>query len=346
MALVSIVVPVYNVERHLSICIESLISQSINDIEIILVNDGSNDKSGEICERYSIQDSRVKTIHISNSGVSAARNIGIKEVTSPYVMFVDSDDRVDSTMVESLIYKAESEKSDFVMCGYKKVFLNCNEEKVQIYSCKAYTGNILGFLGNIEDYIKTPLLQGPCWKLFRTHIINRHNVFFPEDMTYGEDAFFVYEYLKYTHKVSILDKELYYYNVWNADTLSRVFREDKYEINLFLMNKLRELFVYHNISINEKFYYKQICNSYISYLGEICRYGKNIRPEEKFRYILIASDHPETLKAFKTQSSSIQDKLLYRLIKRKKVKKIEKYFKTKGIIRRNFKGLYKILKKL
>ena len=121
MPLVSIIVPVYNVEQKLDRCLKTLSDQTIKDIEVLLINDGSTDNSGKICDQFSEKDSRFKTIHISNAGVSSARNLGIKNANSKYIMFVDSDDEVDVTILEQMLDENKRNDFDFIMCGYKRI---------------------------------------------------------------------------------------------------------------------------------------------------------------------------------------------------------------------------------
>ena len=117
--LVSIIVPVYNAEKHISDCLDSLLSQVFKDFEIILVDDGSKDCSGEICDRYAGKDSRVTVIHKENAGVSSARNKGIEQARGKYLVFVDSDDTVQPEYIGTLYKEITREDEDLVICGYK-----------------------------------------------------------------------------------------------------------------------------------------------------------------------------------------------------------------------------------
>lgn len=119
---ISIIVPVYNVEKYLSQCIESIINQNHKNIEIILVNDGSTDKSGDICDKYSLKDNRIKVIHKKNEGVSIARNTGLKVATGEYIAFVDGDDLVDKDIYTRLINVINNSKYDLVMCRFYRSF--------------------------------------------------------------------------------------------------------------------------------------------------------------------------------------------------------------------------------
>ena len=118
--LISVIVPIYNVENYLKECIESIISQTYTNIELILVDDGSTDKSGEICDKYAEKDKRIEVIHKKNAGVSAARNTGLESASGEYIAFVDSDDYIDKTMLEVLANLLEMNEADVAMCAFER----------------------------------------------------------------------------------------------------------------------------------------------------------------------------------------------------------------------------------
>ncbi|WP_196802954.1 glycosyltransferase family 2 protein [Candidatus Stoquefichus massiliensis] len=132
--LVSIVVPVYNVEQYLSRCIESLLDQSYSNIEIILVDDGSTDRCGSICDNYQLIDSRIKVFHKVNGGLSSARNCGIKHVNGQYTMFVDSDDFLDVDCIKKILRKI-NKSTEVVIFPYIKEYKN-KSKKVHIFKEK------------------------------------------------------------------------------------------------------------------------------------------------------------------------------------------------------------------
>lgn len=125
---VTVVVPVYNVERYLKRCIESLKNQTLKEIEIVLINDGSKDKSGEICNEYASKYENIKVIHQLNRGLSGARNTGIKVAQGEYIGFVDSDDYVEKDMFERLYNQAKEYSCEIACCGVKNIYENGKEE--------------------------------------------------------------------------------------------------------------------------------------------------------------------------------------------------------------------------
>lgn len=267
---VSIIIPIYNAENNLRKCIDSAVNQKNIDKEVILVNDGSRDNSGRICDEYTQRYSFVKVIHTPNLGVSTARNTGMKFSESEYIIFLDSDDELELNMASKILNYSRENQLDFAMGSYKKMYLNNGTVyRVSNVLCDKFTGNIKEFLSRIDNYLFKPLLQGPCWKLFKTDIINEHKLEFPENMTYGEDACFVYDYLQYVKKAGTLPDILYRYNRHNKiESLSSTYRYDKLEINVFLITKLIKLFDLHNVD-KKNTVSTLILNYYISYLDEV-----------------------------------------------------------------------------
>lgn len=134
MELVSVIVPVYNVEKYLKKCVDSILSQSYQNIEVILINDGSLDGSGEICEAYAKKDERIKYITQNNSGLGKTRNRGIEEASGKYLLFVDSDDYIENTMIEKLYHNITESHADvvpvaYIMCIDRSVFLNARRKR-------------------------------------------------------------------------------------------------------------------------------------------------------------------------------------------------------------------------
>ncbi|WP_181884504.1 glycosyltransferase family 2 protein [Neobacillus piezotolerans] len=217
---VSIIIPVFNVEKYLKKCIDSVIKQSYKEIEIILVNDGSTDASGEICDEYALKDRRIIVIHKKNEGVSSARNTGLEISSGQYIMFIDSDDYIDLKMVEILLSSILKDNSDLVMCGYIIVSYG----KFTKIECKE---KLLKNKQLICEYIAENYLPGcvnsPCNKLYKRNLITHY---FEENQFLGEDLLFNLDYLKSSNTMSCIDECLYYYRRENYESLSLRFQED------------------------------------------------------------------------------------------------------------------------
>lgn len=209
--MISIIVPVYNAEKWIDRCIKSLIKQTYDDIEIILVNDGSTDTSLSVCKKYADIDKRIVVIDKKNSGVSATRNIGIEIAKGEYIQFVDSDDYIDEKMCEMLVNAIEN--VDMAMCGMRiwrnGVVLREPHLDNGIYTLK----------DNIDIYFKLRKINlGPCNKLYRKELIKNN---FIDNVSLGEDTIFVLDYMRNVEKISNISECLYNVVLDNNSSLNR-----------------------------------------------------------------------------------------------------------------------------
>lgn len=212
---VSIVIPVYNVEKYLEECVESIVNQTYNNLEIILIDDGSTDNTGQICEKLSCENEKIIALHQENSGVSAARNCGIRAASGRYIMFLDGDDYVLHNIVECFVN--EMKNFDLVMSGYVIV------DKRGVISRQHYDDR--KFLSSKEFadqfYVYFPTIFNFVWgKLYNLDIIKNNNILFKEDIMMGEDLIFNVEYYCHVNKIHVLADEYLYYRVVN-ESLSR-----------------------------------------------------------------------------------------------------------------------------
>lgn len=216
--MVSIIVPVYKSERTLCVCVESLLRQTEEDVEIILVDDGSPDGCPRLCDELAEKDPRIRVVHKENGGVSSARNRGIEEARGEYLLFVDSDDYVEPDMVEELLSRIGG--MDMAVCGFHHHFMGRDVEKVP--PIQAWTGaeSFLVLYG--EGYLNMP------WnKLFRRNLAGR----FDESLSLGEDLLFNLDYLRRASGVAVVQKPLHHYIQNNTgNTLSSKKRTDKLEL--------------------------------------------------------------------------------------------------------------------
>lgn len=207
---ISVIIPIYNSEKFLHSCVESVITQTYENLEIILINDGSSDNSAAICEEFSQKDKRIKVIHQSNKGVSAARNRGIQECTGQYISFIDSDDTLDVDMYEVLINEMKLQDLDIVHCGYKRIE---GGKTIEIFGSKKR------FFHNkyeaLECLVGGTLFSGGLWnKLYRKSIIEP--LFFEEKLKVNEDIYFNFQaFLRANHTLYI-DVAKYNYYVRNT----------------------------------------------------------------------------------------------------------------------------------
>ena len=233
MPLVSIIVPVYNTEQYLDKCIKSLVSQTLKDIEIILVNDGSSDNSPAICDAWAEKDNRIKVIHKENGGLSSARNAALDVCNGEYIGFVDSDDYVESAMFEELYHSAKKYDSDVSLCAHFQLSRSKATEcllpfKGELYRKEEIKDNfILPLIGYDENAI-IPTLEGFAWRqIFRKDTISDIR-FKSEKDFFAEDVVFDLEVYPLCNSISVVNKPLYYY-VFNENSLSNKYRRNVWQ---------------------------------------------------------------------------------------------------------------------
>lgn len=231
---ISIIVPVYNSEKYIGRCIESLITQTLKDLEILIVNDGSTDGSSNIINYYAKIDDRIKVIEKENGGVSSARNIGIKASNGYYLSFVDSDDWCEPDMFEKMYNAAKDKKIDFVNIGYR--IDNKNGK------CK-YKESVDRFIESKDNYeisnimYKLPLGYS-VMKLYKKNIIDDYDIKFNENLSFGEDAIFVQEYILKINSIAAINEYSYHYVKCNNNSLSTKYIPNIEEfINIFWKNE-------------------------------------------------------------------------------------------------------------
>ncbi len=239
--LVSIVIPVYNVEDYLEKCVNSVINQSYKNIEIILVDDGSSDNSGKICDKFAGIDSRISVIHKSNEGAGLARNIGINRAKGKYIGFIDSDDYISEHAVEKCVVNAERECADVVLfdrCAVssdgtvqEKFFSN---QVDVIYGEK----NLLDFFSGLFTF-KHGYGMSTCCKLFKLEILKSNNILFlSEREVMSEDTFFTMNFFPHVKKAITISEPLYFY-CYRDNSISHTYDVKRQElIDVFLKKSL------------------------------------------------------------------------------------------------------------
>lgn len=240
---VSVIVPAYNAEGSLSKTIKSLLAQTYDSMEIIIVDDGSDDKTLDIAHSFA-KNSKIKVLSQKNQGASIARNAGLKVATGDLVMFCDADDEFESKMIEEMVRKIEAYPDALVVCGKKvqgKDFLP-QKSGLQIGDIRKHV---------VYSILKGAILYSPCDKIYSRKIIEENNIRFPDKVSYGEDLIFNLNYLKNINAIYYLKKALYIYNygdgsskksasnIKNRDrmyeALAKFVGEKKYPVELWLI---------------------------------------------------------------------------------------------------------------
>lgn len=233
MSTITIIVPIYKVEKYLAKCIDSILKQSFNDFELFLINDGSPDKCGEICEKYAKKDKRIKVIHKENEGVSSARNLGIEMAHGEYIAFVDPDDTIEPNMYSLLLEKAINHQVDMVICPIRTVNINTSTNTVSTVWNKVNSpinrDEIEGKLIPAILSNKTYSLVSCVNKLYRKSFFNQNNIRFEKNKHHSEDARINFKILTLIDSIVFIDIPLYNYYIYPRDSLTQIFREDLYE---------------------------------------------------------------------------------------------------------------------
>ena len=256
--LISIIVPVYNVEEYLPKCLYSIVNQTYKNLEIILVDDGSSDNSGIICDEYAKKDRRIKSIHKENKGVSSSRNIGIKNARGEYILFVDSDDEIEKDYVYIMVKEGIDSNCDLVISNILDIFNTTYRKRIKKIE------NLTGIFRN-DYFILMELLRVPVVKLYKTQVINKYNIRFCESMKVAEDQVFNFQYYsriknykfidycgyKYFHRITFslskaIDKKTFYDDIKKLK-LEKCFYDDN-----FIDNK-EYIFCYNALSVVSKY---------------------------------------------------------------------------------------------
>lgn len=276
---ISIIVTIYNPQiEYFKECLESIKNQSFSDIEVLLIDDGSEQKVAQICDDYSNRDDRFITYHRENSGVSISSNFGISVAKGDYITFVDHDDIISKDMCEIII----EEVKDAEVLIWNYISFSKNFEKKADYVGKDYVLYNKGDINNLLIQILDPTfskfqqisLLGANWgKLYnREFLLNRVSEYFPEHMMGGEDAIFTYRAFKKAEKVIFINKYLYYYRQ-NEFSYTKRFKANMLHDEISMLNVLEK-----EVSDNErdmKAYYRRCCSSYIAVCGEMILHKDN-----------------------------------------------------------------------
>lgn len=244
---ISVIMPIYNAEKYVKKSIDSLVNQTTNEIEIILVDDGSTDSSGAICDQYDKLDN-VKIIHKANGGTCTARNTGLIHARGRYISFVDADDFMDSDAYEKIINVLRNNQADILDFGWRYISETgektenlCGNEKNILFDEKYIKNIILPPLLNLKKDEEHFIFDFSCMKIFKREIIDQYNIHFDEKRRVWEDRIFIVEFLKYCKSYYCMD-ECFYNYVSVPNSLSRRYNDQFLEIILVNYNLYVELF--------------------------------------------------------------------------------------------------------
>lgn len=339
--MISIIIPIYNVEKYLSQCLDSVINQTYKDLEIICVNDGSPDNSLKILEEYRKKDERIKIINQENQGLAGARNTGIDNAQGEFVFFLDSDDWLPLNAIELLYNKQKKENADIIIAG-RNTITSKNEQK---FLPRDYKENL-----DFKKYIKKSFKDGSfrpssCGKLYKKEIIKENKIYFPRGLLY-EDLIFVIKFLYYSKKIVILREYIFNYRferegsiinsvnkkdmdcLKSVEELERFFREKKLEDILegdYYIKYIMEWIIYATIG---KFYKKQISYKLFKDYLNILQ-GEEIYSKYLKKYLCIKIS---AIKNLKSKLGLIRNKISLIMLKKKNIVLLYIYINLNRII--------------
>ena len=273
---ISIIVPVYNVEKYLEICVDSIVNQTLKNIEIILVDDESPDKCPQICDELAKRDKRIKVIHKKNGGLGLARNSGLEIATGKYVAFIDSDDFIEVEMMEKLYDRININECDTVLSGFKRNIEGNITLKKHIFSGEFFykediRNKLLPAIIGSDKFGKNHCFSGVTTGLYSLKIIKDNNIRFYSERKYiSEDVVFNLMYYKYAEKVAVIDGCYYHYRL-NIFSLTKQYNADRFDKSVILYKKITEICNNNNIyyQCKERIYNSLITNARICIIQEV-----------------------------------------------------------------------------
>lgn len=265
---ISVIVPIYNGEKYLCRCIDSILLQTWEDFELILVNDGSNDGSLAICDEFAAKDVRIKVIDQANAGVSMARNRGIDIAKGDYICFIDCDDWVDSCYLQLLYDNLKESCAGLSMTGYREVTeageLGRDTETIGYVS--VLDSDLAMF--HLFEAVDFMSFCYPWGKLFKADIIRSHNIQFNPSIAIGEDRLFIFDYLHHVGKVSCISKSTYNY-LQNGNGAMAVLRRDKIDVKYLTCFDAMDIMLQHEMP---DFVRKRLYTDYVAILLRFRKY--------------------------------------------------------------------------
>lgn len=344
--LVSIIVPVYNAERVLVRCLDSILTQSYSHIEVLLVNDGSTDQSGDICHHYAKLDQRVKVIQQKNAGPSAARNTGIQAASGTYIQFVDADDFIERDMTKELVLAVRNQ-AELVICGYKSVMFPSKDGEVVLPSITGLydKSKFLEYFGELYQDIIIPSIWN---KLYDKKTITKYLIRFTENVSMGEDLLFNLAFIGQCSHVYLLEKPLYNYVTSDNESLSRAFNMNFIQNQDMLYDEVKRFLIEQdrytdqNVTSLNKTYAIAVVNG----LNNLFHTQSHLTPIEQKKTIRQVISKNSVQKNLSFFTNSKQLRLMGFLMRKNRVNGVFWFLKFKYFLNNKMHPLFKLAKKL
>lgn len=316
---VSIIVPVYNVEKYLDRCINSLVNQTLKDIEIILVDDGSPDSCPELCDEYAEKDNRIKVIHKENGGLGFARNSGLDMASGEYFAFADSDDYVDLDFYEKLYTAAKSGNYDLVQGGISTKHKDHIETRIHPYAGQTFNEEgvksiLLPSVLGPDTYDKNSSDMSTCIGIYRLSLVRDNNIRFVSEREYiSEDAIFDIEIFRHIKSAVIIDGAGYYY-CYNEESLTHKYIPNRFE-------QIKKLCDYELSLVNDDLLKERIIGTFLinviaTLKLEVRNYNKTGSKKDKLKIKQIVKDRyvKNILNSYPYKNQPAKKRILYMCI--------------------------------
>ncbi len=326
---VSVIIPVYNVEKYLPKCLDSVVGQSYRNLEIICINDGSPDNSAEILEYYAKKDSRIKIITQKNEGLSGARNTGINAATGDYIIFLDSDDWIDPDTVENAVSVAEKNGSDVVMWGYVREFADKSLEKKifdgdKIFGkneCRELHRRLAGLTGaELASPENTDAIVTAWSKLYKTDIIKENLLEFTDTKIIGtEDLLFNMYYFGFVKSCAFIGKPFNHYRKDNDTSLTRSYKSRLFAQWAELYKRIRNYLNENHLGDDfHRALDNRICLSMIGLgLNELCNKGSHGERIKNIKKILSSEQYIKAFAGLDFEYFPIHWKIFFKLCQKR-----------------------------
>lgn len=327
MTKITVIIPVYNVEKYIRKCLDSIINQTLKDIEIIIVNDGSPDNCQSIIDEYAKKDDRIISLIQENGRQGKARNNGLKHAKGEYISFIDSDDYIETNMLEKMYNKAKEEDSDIVICSNYHIYETTNIKESIFIDEELMEDSINNKKNKLLNIIS------PCYKIYKRSLLLNNNISFMEKLYY-EDLAFSLKSLVLANKISYVNEPLYYYIIREGSTMTST----NVIKNLDIIKAFEDVITFlKNNKLYEKYYseieFMAIDNLYISTIVRVIRSNasKNKKNEIISKLLKYFNDNFNNYKKNKYLSTLNKNrKTIYNLINLKQYWMISFIFKIKN----------------
>lgn len=299
--IISVVIPIYNTEKYLEDCIKSVVNQSYTNLDIILVNDGSTDKSKDICEKWTKKDSRIRLINQSNMGAAMAKNVGLNNIKGDLFMILDSDDLLHKNNIEILYHYMQKEKSDIIEACYTTIYKEFKNIDIHQNSKKENfnTENALK-----ELIISRKFHQTPWNKLYKTELLK--DIRFPKDK-YIDDEYWTYKLFANAKRITWINEVLYYYRQHEESTMGRMYSIKRLDAIDALYDRYK--FMKKNFPNLSTLSCKVFLNNCIYNFQKLCMFNE-LDNNQKFREDLLKKIR-QTIKREKINNLNFKEKLLF-----------------------------------